>query len=63
MAKADDKCPYCGFDGDDVCAAEHGRFYCTRAPGHEGKHVACGRRDHHIAWWPQGTGSEAVEGE
>lgn len=58
---AADTCVYCHETGveDDVCSATEiqggHEWTCTRRPGHEGPHVACGA-EHHVAMWPAGTG-------
>jgi len=54
-------CPWCkdaGFD-DPCCTAKLGKYGCTRAPGHDGHHVACGAfgADHPLAWWKDGDAS------
>lgn len=45
-------CPYCTelSPRDRACWAEGDRFVCTRKPGHDGPHVACGY-DHQIETW------------
>ena len=46
-------CIYCGTarSADEVCFHDPGYGYvCTREPGHDGPHVACGM-DHQIDTW------------
>lgn len=46
------RCPYCAEvdPTDAACFAEGPVGVCTRAPGHDGPHVACGS-DHRIDTW------------
>lgn len=47
------RCPYCHETGhlDPVCYQDFdGTYVCTRKPGHDGPHVACGD-DHQIETW------------
>lgn len=50
-------CKLCDHDEDDVCGAKRAGYSCTREPGHEGDHAACGSRwpdpDHTHAVWPR----------
>lgn len=50
------KCNYeCKILRDCGARNDHG-FTCTRKPGHEGDHVACGTfSEHDLAVWPQET--------
>lgn len=46
-------CPYCRdllTDGDACGETEQG-WSCTREPGHDGPHVACGGELHEMAEW------------
>lgn len=38
--------------GDDVCGQSRDYWYCSREPGHPGRHLACLYRDTVIAAWP-----------
>lgn len=37
---------WCGHESDDG-------WYCSRAPGHSGNHIACNTTEHNIASWPR----------
>ena len=45
-------CRYCGNAPSEarVCASPNGPFVCTRPPGHDGDHVACGDK-HRVQVW------------
>ena len=34
-----------------TCGSENGGFFCTREPGHDGLHVACGFSNHKLHCW------------
>lgn len=46
-------CDYCAEPDDprNVCQEPTYGYVCTRAPGHDGPHVACGTVDHQIETW------------
>lgn len=47
-----DECGYCTPPGSARCRDRYDGMVCTRDPGHDGDHVACGGIHHSLGTWP-----------
>lgn len=43
-------CPFCE-EPDRLCCSAFYHLSCTRTPGHDGPHVACGTHTHLMEFW------------